>query len=59
MCAGVGWWGGLGGFAHPSGGVECRGHVQYPAYALNTLFLLQASQKWQLVCFYLLSIILP
>ena len=35
-------------FAHPSGGVEFRGHTQYPAFALDTWFLLQALQKWQL-----------
>ena len=26
----------------------CRGHVQYPAFAPKTLFLLQALHKWQL-----------
>ena len=26
----------------------CRGHAQYPAFAPDTLFLLQALQKWQL-----------
>ena len=35
-------------FAHPLGGVACRGHAQYPAFAPNTLFLLLALQKWQL-----------
>ena len=35
-------------FAHPSGGVEFRGHTQYPAFALDTWFLLQALHKWQL-----------
>ena len=31
----------------PLSGIECRGHVQYPAFAPDTLFLLQAIQKWQ------------
>ena len=26
----------------------CRGHAQHPAFALNTMFLLQALQKCQL-----------
>ena len=30
-------------FAHPLMGVECRGHVQYPAFASNPVF---AFQKW-------------
>ena len=32
MCPGVGpeWW--LRCFAHPFGGVVCRGHAQYPAF---------------------------
>ena len=34
--------------AHPFGDVVCRGHVQDPAFAPNTLFLLPAPQKWQL-----------
>ena len=41
-------------FAHPLGGVEFRGHTQYPAFALDTLFLLQALQKRQLGFFCLL-----
>ena len=48
MCPGVGPEGWLRRFAHPSGGVVCRGHAQYPAFVPNTLFLLQALQKWQL-----------
>ena len=32
----------------PPGGVECRGHTQYPAFAPNILLLLQALQKCQL-----------
>ena len=35
-----------------------RGHAQYPAFAPDTLFLLQALQKWQLgflVSLYLLG----
>ena len=34
--------------AHPSSGVEGRGHAQYPAFVPNTLFLLPALQQWQL-----------
>ena len=34
-------------FAHPSSGVECRGHALYPAFAPNIQFLLLALQKWQ------------
>ena len=30
-----------------SGGIDFRGHAQYPAFAPNTLFLLLALQKWQ------------
>ena len=48
--------------AHLFGGV-CRGHAQYSAFALDTLFLLPALQKWQLgffgSFFNLLSIICP
>ena len=40
--------GGLGRFAHPFGGVECRGHGQDPAFAHDTLFLHPDLQKWQL-----------
>ena len=49
-------------FAHPSGGVVCRGHAQYRAFAPNVLFLVQALQRWQLrflvFCIFL-SIICP
>ena len=38
--------GGLGRFAHPFGGVECRGHGQDPAFAHDTLFLHPDLQKW-------------
>ena len=31
--------------AHPFGGAVCRGHVQFPAFASNTLLLLPALQK--------------
>ena len=48
MCPGVGPEGWLRCFAHPLGGVVCRGHAQYPVFAPDTLFLLQALQKWQL-----------
>ena len=40
-----GWRAGRGG---PPRGLECRGHTQYPAFALNILLLLQALQKCQL-----------
>ena len=33
---------------HLFGGVECRRHAQYPAFAPNTLFLLPTLQKYQL-----------
>ena len=62
MCPGVGPEAGLRWSAHPSGGVECRGHAQYPAFAPNAWFLLPALQKWQLgflVFVYLLSRICP
>ena len=58
MCRGVRLEGWLRGFAHPSVGVECRGHAQYPAFAPDTQFLLPALQKWQLgflVSLYLLG----
>ena len=48
MCPGLGMEGWLRRFAHSSGGVECRGHAQYPVFVPNILFLLQALQKWQL-----------
>ena len=48
MCPGLELEGWLRWFAHSSGGVECRGHAQYPVFVPNILFLLQALQKWQL-----------
>ena len=48
VCPGVGPEGWLKCFAHPLGAVVCRGHAQYPAFAPDTLILLQALQKWQL-----------
>ena len=48
MCPGVGLEGWLRCFAHPLGGVECREHARFPAFAPNALFLLPALQKWQL-----------
>ena len=48
--------------ACPFGSTECRGHASYPAFAPNTLFLLLAPEKWQLVFLvflYLSSIICP
>ena len=62
LCPGVGPEGRLRCFAHPSGGVECRVHAQYLAFAPCTQFLLLALQKWQLGFFcllYLLSRICP
>ena len=41
VCPGVGPEAGLKWFAHPFGGVVCRGHAQYPA-------LLPALQEWRL-----------
>ena len=49
MCPGVWPEGWLRLFAHPLGGVECRGHTQYPALAPNPLLLFLALQKQQLV----------
>ena len=46
MCPGVWPEGWIRCFAHPSGGVECKGHAQYAAFALNTLLLLLALLKW-------------
>ena len=40
--------------AQPFGGILCRGHVQYPAFAPDTLFLLQALQKGKLVFLFFL-----
>ena len=48
VCPGVRSEGRLRCFAHPVGGVVCRGHAQYPAFAPYALFLLQVLQKWQL-----------
>ena len=48
MYPGVGPEGGLRWFAYSLGGVVCRGHVRYPVFASDVLFLLQALQKWQL-----------
>ena len=36
VCQGLGLEGWLRWFAYPLGGVVCRGHVQYPAFALNS-----------------------
>ena len=36
---------GLGWLAHTFGGVECRGHEQYPVFAPDPLLLLPALQK--------------
>ena len=36
----LGWRAGFRWFAQPSGGSECRGHAQYPAFAPNSLLLL-------------------
>ena len=47
-CSGVELEGWLRWFAYPSDGVECKGHMQYPAFAPNTHFFLPALQKWQL-----------
>ena len=35
-------------FAHPLGGVVCRGHAQYPAFASHSVLLFLALQKCQL-----------
>ena len=48
MGPGVGPEGWLRRFAHPLGVAVCRGHAQYSAFVPDTLFLLQAPQKWQL-----------
>ena len=48
VCTGVEAEGWLRCFPHPSGGVECRRHAQYPTFASNTLSLLYALQKWPL-----------
>ena len=48
----AGFWNRAGGWlrrsAHPLGGAECRGHMQYPAFSLYTLLLFLTSQKLQL-----------
>ena len=49
-------------FAHPFGGIWCRVLVQYLAFAPNTVVMLPALQKWQLVflaCLYLVAQNLP
>ena len=59
MCPGLRPEGWLSCFAHPLGGVVCMGHAQYPAFAPDTLCLLQALRKWQLgflVSLYLLGL---
>ena len=43
-----GWAGEVRCFADPVGGAVCKGLVQYPLFAFNTLFLLRALQRWQL-----------
>ena len=43
-----GWAGEVRCFAHLVGGAVCKGLVQYPLFAFDTLFLLRALQKWQL-----------
>ena len=48
VCPGVRTEGWLREFAHPCGGVKCRGHGQDPAFAHDTLFLHPDLQKWQL-----------
>ena len=48
MRPGVGPEGWLRCFAHPLGGVACRGRAQYPAFAPDTQVLLRALRKWQL-----------
>ena len=52
VCPGVGPEGWLRCFAHRFAGIERWGHVQYPAFAPDTLFLLPALQKWQLGFFW-------
>ena len=42
MCPEVGPEGWLRWFAHPLGGVVCRGHKQYPTFAPEPLLLLLA-----------------
>ena len=44
MCPGVGPERWLRWFAHPFGGVVCRGHVQYPAFALHPVFVPGSSE---------------
>ena len=62
MCPKVGPEGWLRCFAHPFGGVVCKGLAQYPAFALDTLLLLRALQECQMGFFWsfcILSIIRP
>ena len=40
----------------PLSGIMCKGHVQYPAFAPDTQFLLLAPQKWQLGLFVFVSL---
>ena len=46
VCPGVWLKGWLRWIPHPSGGVECRGHVHYPTFAPNPLLLLLRSGSW-------------
>ena len=58
MCSGVGpegWEGRLRCFDYPSGGVECRGHAQYSAFAPNTQFCFQLFRGSSWVSWYLYS----
>ena len=48
VCPGVRLEGWLRWSAHPFGGVVCREHAQYPAFAPDTLLFLPVLQKWQL-----------
>ena len=60
VCPGVEPEGWLRCFVHSSGGVDCRGHEQYPAFAPNTCFLLQVLREWQwvfLVCIFCLEFV--
>ena len=56
MCPGVGSEGWLRCFAHPSGGFEYRGHLQYPAFDLNSLFFKECFiYFWQCWVFFVAS----
>ena len=60
MCPGVGPEGWLRSSAHPLGGVVCRGHAQYPAFAPATLLPALQNGSWSFWSFcILLSIICP